>query len=282
MLDWIRCVPAAASALSWSWNEEVIPMPSEFAFLHMQTSDQVCTITLDRAPLNILTIEMIDELAAALAAAAADTHLRALVLRADGKAFCAGVDVADHVPARVEAMIRSFGRLFVRLRGFPAPTIAVVRGAALGGGTELALGCDLVLAGSSARFGQPEIKLGVFPPIAAAVFPQLVGYQQAARLIFTGETIPAEEAVHLGLATRVVPDDALPAELDALLQRFRGLSAVALRLAKRALLTGAELGSERGLEPIEHLYLADLMNTADAAEGLSAFMEKRPPVWRDA
>jgi cyclohexa-1,5-dienecarbonyl-CoA hydratase len=208
--------------------------------------------------------------------------LKALVVRAEGRAFCAGVDVADHVPERVDAMIRGFGRLFARLRTFATPTIAVVRGAALGGGTELALGCDLVLAARSAKFGQLEIKLGVFPPIAAALFPRLIGSQQAARLILTGETIPADEAARLGLVTSAVADEELPAQLEQLLEHLQGLSAPVLRLAKRALLAGADLGVARSLEPIESIYLDELMATADAVEGIQSFMEKRAPVWRDS
>jgi cyclohexa-1,5-dienecarbonyl-CoA hydratase len=249
--------------------------------VRIETVGGVATVTLDRSPLNILTIEMIAELRAVLDAAAGDPHLKALVVRAEGKAFCAGVDVADHIPERVQAMIRGFGELFVQLRTFPTPTIALVHGAALGGGTELALGCDMVLAGTSARFGQPEIKLGVFPPIAAALFPRAIGYQQAARLIFTGETITAEEAVRLGLATLVAPDEALLTTLDQLLGQIRGHSAKVLRLAKRAVRIGADHGVARALEPIEDLYLAELMVTADADEGIRSFMEKRPPVWRD-
>lgn len=256
-------------------------MQSTLQFLRVDTAEGVAVITLNRPPLNILTIEMIRELDAALEETARDTHLKAAVLRAEGKAFCAGVDVADHAPERVDVMIRGFGQLFTHLRAFPVPTIAVAHGAALGGGTELALGCDLVLAGASAHFGQPEIKLGVFPPIAAALFPHLIGHQQAARLIYTGETIPAAEAARLGLVTDVVPNDALPSRLESLLAQLRGLSAVTLRLAKRALLIGADLGVTRGLKPIEDVYLTDLMATADASEGIQSFMEKRPPTWRD-
>jgi cyclohexa-1,5-dienecarbonyl-CoA hydratase len=254
-------------------------MPSAFDFIRLDIADGVATITLDRPPLNILTIEMMRELGAALHAGNAHSQLQAAVLRAEGKAFCAGVDVADHVPERVDEMIQGFGRVFTQLRTFPVPTIAVVHGAALGGGTELALGCDLVLASVSARFGQPEIRLGVFPPIAAALFPHLIGYQQAARLVLTGETIAAEEAARLGLATFVVPDADLPTRLDQLLAQLRGLSAAVLALAKRALLLGADLGIARALEPIESLYLTDLMATADAHEGLHAFIEKRAAVW---
>lgn len=256
-------------------------MQPTFAFLRVDTTEDTATITLARPPLNVLTIEMIREFDAALDMVSANRHLKALVLRAEGKAFCAGVDVADHVPERVDTMIRGFGQLFTRLRSFPIPTIAVVQGAALGGGTELAIGCDIVLAGYSARFGQPEIKLGVFPPIAAAYFPHLLGYQQAARLIFTGATIFAEEAVRLRLVTEAAPDEELPARLDALLGQLRPLSASALRLAKRALLIGADHGVAAGLEPVETLYLTELMATSDASEGINAFMEKRPPAWRD-
>lgn len=256
-------------------------MQTTFALLHAETAADIATITLDRPPLNILTIEMMRELDAALDVVSASKHLKAVVLRAEGKAFCAGVDVADHVPERVDVMIRGFSRLFTHLRELPVPTIAVVQGAALGGGTELAIGCDLVLAGSSARFGQPEIKLGVFPPIAAAFFPRLTGYQQAARLLFTGAVISADEALQLGLVTAVAPDGELAAHLETLLAQLRGLSAATLRLAKRALRYGADSGGSAGLEAIETLYLTDLMATADAAEGINAFMEKRRPIWRD-
>ncbi len=256
-------------------------MATEFGSVRFETVNDIATITLNRPPLNVLTIAMIGELEAALDAASQEPHLKALVLRAEGKAFCAGVDVADHVPERVDEMIRGFGRLFMRLRAFPVPTIALIHGAACGGGTELALGCDLVLAGASARFGQPEIKLGVFPPIAAAYFPHLIGYQQAARLVLTGEILSAEEAARLGLITFAVPDTELSTRLDQLLDQFHGLSAVALRLAKRALLTGADLGVARGLDPIEDLYLTELMSTKDAGEGIQSFMEKRAPTWRD-
>ncbi len=257
-------------------------MTSTFEFILLETASGVATITLDRPPLNLLTIAMIRELSTALDEAAEHDHVRAVALRAAGKAFCAGVDVADHTAERVDEMIRGFGRLFTQLRTFPAPTLAIVHGAALGGGMELALGCDMVLAGAAARFGQPEIKLGVFPPIAAALLPRLIGYQQAARLVLTGETVSAEEAARLGLVTFAVADDELPARLDQLLDQFRGLSAAVLGLAKGALLLGDERGVERALAPIEDLYLTDLMATADAGEGIRAFTEKRMPVWRGA
>src|SRR5215472_10410771 len=213
-----------------------IPSPTSIT---LAITPDVATITLNRPPLNILTLEIIRELDNTLKEIAEQTNLKAVVLTANGKAFCAGVDVADHTPDRVEPMIREFGQLFTRLRTLPMPTIALVQGAALGGGCELAIACDLVIAAESAKFGQPEIKLGVFPPIAAALFPQLIGYQQAARLLFSGETITADEAARLGLVTTVVADGELEAALERLLARLRGMSAAALHMTKRALLYGA-------------------------------------------
>jgi cyclohexa-1,5-dienecarbonyl-CoA hydratase len=245
----------------------------------LEISEGVARLTLDRPPLNILTLEIIRRLAEALDTAAQLPRLKALVLAARGKAFCAGVDVADHTPERTGPMIREFCALFTRLRTLPAPTIAVVQGAALGGGAELAIACDLVLAATSARFGQPEIKLGVFPPVAAALFPHMIGYQQAARLLFSGETIPAGEAAQLGLVTCTAPDEELEAALERRLAPLRGMSAAALRMTKRALLYGADLGAARALPAIEDLYLQELMETADAREGVQAFIEKRSPIW---
>jgi cyclohexa-1,5-dienecarbonyl-CoA hydratase len=255
--------------------------PSSSASITLDVTEGVAKVTLNRPPLNILTLAMIHQLAEALDTLAQHTWIKAMVLAANGKAFCAGVDVADHTPERTEPMIREFCALFTHLRTLPMPTIAVVQGAALGGGTELAVACDMVLAATSARFGQPEIKLGVFPPIAAALFPQLIGYQQAARLLFSGETIAASEAEQLGLVTYVATDDELETALERLLMQFRAMSAVALRMTKRALLYGAELGVTHALPRIEDLYLQDLMATADACEGVQAFIEKRQPVWRD-
>jgi len=255
-------------------------MPSPTA-ITLEISQGFAWITLNRPPLNILTLAIIRELDNTLNTLAEQSNLKAVVLAANGKAFCAGVDVADHTPDRVEPMIREFGQLFTRLRALPVPTIAVVQGAALGGGCELAIACDQVIAAESAKFGQPEIKLGVFPPVAAALFPQLIGHQQASRLLFSGETINAAEAVRLGLATYLTADDDLQATLDRILTRYRNMSAAALRLTKRAILYGNDLGVNALLE-IEDLYLRDLMDTADAHEGIQAFIEKRQPTWHDA
>jgi cyclohexa-1,5-dienecarbonyl-CoA hydratase len=254
-------------------------MDTRFDCARLEESNGVAHLTLDRPPLNILTIAMIAELDAALEVVERADGLCALVLAGAGKVFCAGVDVAQHTSEHAEAMITGLGALYRRLRALPVPTLAVVHGPALGGGTELALGCDLILAGSSARFGQPEIKLGVFPPIAAAVLPGLIGYQQAARIILTGEALSAEEAARIGLITHAVPDEQLSLAVEQVLESWRAASPANLRLAKRALLLGMQRGVA-SLDSIETLYLLDLMATADAREGIAAFMEKRRPVWQ--
>jgi cyclohexa-1,5-dienecarbonyl-CoA hydratase len=253
---------------------------SDAAFT-FDTDEKVARLTLHRSPLNILTLEVTQKLNEALRNLSGTGQMNALVVCATGKAFCAGVDVADHLPERAQAMIHSFNELCHQLRALPMPTIAIVQGMALGGGMELAIACDMILAGKAARFGLPEIKLGVFPPVAAALLPSLIGYRQAARLLFTGETINAEEAARLGLVTFVVEDTELEAAQGRLLAQLLNLSAAALMKTKESLRIGAWRG-EQALAEIEDLYLHKLMVMTDAREGIQAFMEKRSPVWRDA
>jgi cyclohexa-1,5-dienecarbonyl-CoA hydratase len=178
-------------------------------------------------------------------------------------------------------MLEAFHRIFRQLRGLECATLAAVQGAALGGGAELATFCDLVVAGQSATFGQPEIKVGVFPPIAALHYPARIGPARTLRLLLSGEVIGAGEAELIGLVDRVVPDDRLTDAVESELARFRTLSAVVLRLTKRAVRDAAGLGFDEGLTFLEELYHDELMVTADAEEGLRAFVEKRRPIWRD-
>jgi cyclohexa-1,5-dienecarbonyl-CoA hydratase len=252
-----------------------------FQFLRYADALDVVRITLARPPLNLLTIEMLHELGEALERAAARPALKALVLAAEGKAFCAGVAVEDHLGERARPMLEAFHRIFRQLRTLECATLAAVQGAALGGGAELATFCDLVVAGASATFGQPEIKVGVFPPIAALHYPARIGPARTLRLLLTGEVIGALEAELIGLVDRVVSDDRLTDVVESELARFRSLSAVVLRLTKRAVRDASGLGFEEGLSFLEELYHDELMVTADAEEGLRAFVEKRKPIWRD-
>jgi len=252
-----------------------------YQYLHLTVADGVARLTLDRPPLNVITIAVMRELQAALDALATEPGLHALVFAGAGRAFSAGVDVGEHLGATHTAMLAEFHAVFERLAALAVPTVAVVHGRALGGGCELAAFCDFVLAADTAELGFPEIRLGVFPPVAAAVLPPWLGARALLRLVLTGEVISAAEAERLGLVTRVVPAAELEAATDALLGRLRGLSAAALRATRRAM-WAAEGGWRARLARAEAIYREELMATHDATEGLTAFLEKRQPVWQDA
>jgi cyclohexa-1,5-dienecarbonyl-CoA hydratase len=198
-----------------------------------------------------------------------------------GKAFSAGVDVGEHLGALVYKMIEVFHRMFRLMDGLKVPSIAAVNGSALGGGCELALYCDMVIATEKAKFGQPEIQVGVFPPIAALIFPRMIGRKKAMELILSGETISAQEALTLGLINKVVPEASFDQEVNSFIEKFKKLSGVVLKLTKEATLAGLNDDTDKGLKVIEKIYLDRLMKTNDALEGLKAFLEKRKPTWKD-
>lgn len=238
-------------------------------------------LTIDRPPLNVLDLATLEALSAATEQARADRGLKVLVLEGAGKAFCAGVDVADHTAERVERMLTLFHHAIRGVMAFEAPVIALVHGAALGGGCELALSCDIVLARDDLKLGQPEIRLAVFPPVAAALLPRLIGRQRAMDLVLTGRALGADEALRLGLVSRVIPATRWTADTTQFLEDLGTLSGTALRMAKMAVSGGADLSFGAALERVETLYLNDLMHLPDAREGLAAFLEKRVPVWRE-
>jgi len=250
--------------------------------VRVERHGSVTRLTLDRPPLNVLTLPMLRELAEALTAVEKDPHVGAVLLTGAGKAFCAGVDVADHTADRVDEMLRLLHEVFDRLVGLPVPVVGAVNGAALGGGCELMLGCDVVIAQSGAKIGQPEIRLGVFPPLAAVYLPRLVGRQQALDLILSGRMISALEAREIGLVTRVLPPGDFEDEVSAYAERLAALSGPVLRLAKRAVIEGLERPARKAVRRAEALYRDDLMQLEDAHEGLAAFLEKREPVWKGA
>jgi cyclohexa-1,5-dienecarbonyl-CoA hydratase len=251
----------------------------DLQFLQWRTGDGAGYLTLKRPPLNVVNIAMLREMISALEAAAQDSTMHALVLSAEGKMFSAGVDVADHTADKVGEMIPLFDRVCAALADFPAPTLAVVQGHALGGGCELALCCDLIVAAEGANFGQPEIKLATIAPIAALRLPGTVGYRRAAELLFTGDAVGAAEAARIGLINRAVPASELDQVAGQYVGKLRGLSAAALRACKRAARLGAD--GWANLPSMEKLYLEELMSTEDAHEGVASFIEKRAPVWKN-
>ena len=247
--------------------------------IQVRVENRAAWITLDRPPLNILDIAMMRSLDAALRCAIPQCDF--LIFEGAGpKGFSAGADVADHAPGRLRKMLAAFHSSFRRLSKADCLTLAVVHGHCLGGGMELATFCDFVIAGESAQFGQPEIHLGCFPPVAMVTLPRLIGLRLAMDLILTGRTIPAAEAQRLGLVTHVVPDADLRSAAEGLLAELRALSPAVLRLARGALWRLHASDFEKQLAAVERLYLTKLIKRRDAQEGVRAFLEKRAPVWR--
>lgn len=257
-------------------------MPDNYQHIRFRIEDRVAHITFARPPLNIFNIAMMREINEALNQCAHERELVAIVFAAAGEcnAFSAGVAVEEHVEETIFQMLDSFHGIFRNLEQIARPTIAVVDGAALGGGCELVAACDIVIASERARFGQPEIKLGVFPPVAALLLPQVIGDKRARELMLTGELIEAAEAARLGLVNYLLPGNELEQKTSELLSRFRNLSAVALGLTKEAIGLGRGRSLDSALKEVESLYLNELMRTNDAGEGIKAFTEKRKPEWR--
>jgi cyclohexa-1,5-dienecarbonyl-CoA hydratase len=249
--------------------------------IRLRRDGRAATLTIHRPPLNILDIATIQTLEETLAGLAADPDLQVLVLgSAAERGFSAGVSVQDHTPDKVGLMLESFHGAIRRLYDLDAVTVAAVHGHCLGGGMELALACDVVIATEDARFGQPEIDLGCYPPMAASLYPGHYGYGLAVDLLITGRTLDCEEAERRGLVTRRAPTFGLDNEVARLVADITAKSAAVTRLTKKALRAGRDRGFASALPEAERIYKDELCATADMQEGLAAFTEKRRPKWK--
>jgi cyclohexa-1,5-dienecarbonyl-CoA hydratase len=249
--------------------------------VRLSRDGRVATLTIDRPPLNILDIPTIDRLGEMIAELAADPELLVIVLRGAGeRAFSAGVAVQDHTPDRVGPMLDSLHGTIRRLRDLDVVTIAAVHGHCLGGGMELAMACDLVIATDDARFAQPEIELGCFPPVATALLPARIGAGLALDLALTGRTLTAGEAERMGLVTRRVSAGGLDEAVREIAERIAAKSAPVVRLTKKAVRAGRDLPFPEALAETERIYKEELLPLEDVNEGATAFLEKRRPVWR--
>jgi cyclohexa-1,5-dienecarbonyl-CoA hydratase len=253
----------------------------DFKNIRFEKDEHTAVITLARPPLNVLNIEMMREINYALEALQEDPKLKVLIFRGEGKAFSAGVDVADHTGRKVEEMIHVFHMIFFNLTKIKAPTLALVDGAAFGGGCELAVFCDMVLASDRSKFGQPEVQVGVFAPIAAVVFPWYTNFKKAMELLMTGETISASEAKELGLVNAVYPKEKFEEKTKEFIQKITNNSSVVLQLTKEAVDEAYGENYHIAVAKVENVYMNKLMNTYDANEGLKAFLEKRKPEWKN-
>jgi cyclohexa-1,5-dienecarbonyl-CoA hydratase len=244
-------------------------------------SGRIARMTLARPPLNVLNIAMIGEMNQYVTLLSGRTDLCALVIDAEGDHFCAGVDVPEHKAETVGDMLGTFHELFRLLYRLPFPVVCGARGGTYGGGMELACSCDIIIAADDIKIGVPEITLGVFPPVAIAQLAGLVGTAKAAELIYTGTVVGADEALRIGLVSRVCPAAELAEVVDKTAGRLAKQSAFALRHARAAFRQAAMPNFESVLAGAESAYLNDLMTGADPVEGLAAFMEKRKPQWKD-
>jgi cyclohexa-1,5-dienecarbonyl-CoA hydratase len=247
----------------------------------VQIQEGLGTITLNRPPLNVLNIEMMDEINETLKEWAEMRDLKVVLFKAEGKCFSAGVDVGEHMGDLAPKMIDSFHGMFRLMDRLGAVTVSSVYGSCLGGGCELAIFCDLVIADETAKFGQPEIQVGVLPPIAAQLMPRIIGRKAAMDLILSGRIISAQEALGMGLINKVVAKAELVEETKTFIAPYLRLSAEVLRITKKTIKAGLMDDLEPSLKAIEDIYLNELMRSADAHEGLKAFLEKRSPEWRN-
>jgi len=256
-------------------------MPVKYLSILCEIRNAVARITLNQPPLNIIDIPMIEELHSALTRVHSASDVKVLVIDHQGKAFSAGVSIKDHTPDKVGEMLEKFHGMFRLLNSLAIPSVAVVDGMALGGGCELAVFCDMVIASDRATFGQPEIKVGVFPPIAAVLFPHLVGRNRALELLLTGDVVSAAEAKAIGLINKVFPAESFHEKTEEFISKLTSLSGPVLRLTKRAVDRSLYTSVTEGITDVERLYLGELMQTEDAREGLTAFLEKRKPIWKN-
>lgn len=272
----VRAIPTAAKAPV----EDAKEAPSTANRVAIAIEAPVARLTLQHPPLNVIDLEMMDELARALEQIEGDPQIAAVVIAGSEKAFSAGVDVAAHTPDKIQEMLAKFHGVILKLVQSRKVTIAAVHGHCLGGGAELAMVCDLVYTTESATWGFPEIKLGCYPPVAATALAALVGQKHAAELVLTGRTLTGREAADIGLANSAVADKELEGTVEETLESLKRLSPAALGVTKKALYAWDSVHFDKGLARAEKVYLEDLMKTEDAHEGISAFMEKREPVWK--
>lgn len=230
---------------------------------------------------NILDGAVMEALTGLFHDAAAAPHLKAICLEGQGAHFSFGASVAEHLPPHAEAMLAAFHRAVLAMVDCSVPVLAAVRGQCLGGGLELVSLCHRVVAAHDARMAQPEIMLGVFAPVASVVLAGRVGRGAADDLCLSGRSVTADEALAMRLVDQIAAD---PAEAAIAWARTHLLpkSASSLRYAVRASRTGLRARLTTELPALERLYLDGVMSTADALEGLNAFIERRPVEWRDA
>lgn len=266
--------------------DEVATKPKKLEFKHIiwKVEGPVATMLLNRPPYNVMNTEMLVEMGAAIESLGELEGLKVVVMRAapGSKAFSAGVDIEEYSAQRVFQLVDAFHHIFTSILDIGKPVLTVVEGPALGGGCELASFGDMMIATPKAHFAQPEIvKLGVFPPIAATIFPYYIGYRRAIEMLLTGEKLTVDEALELGLVNRIVQEHEVDKAVHDLVGKICEQSAPVLQMTKRVILDGMGVSMRDALKNAENIFLNELFRLEDAQEGLRAILEKRKPQWKN-
>ncbi len=254
---------------------------SEFEFISFERSDGRADLTMNHPPGNMMNAALLQEMLTALDRVRDDETLKVLVIRGANGTFCRGVAPGNLTMDEIGNLMPLYSRLFIYLNSIRGMILAVVEGEAFGTGCELTAFCDVTVAAEDARFGFPEITMGLFPPIATAILPRVIGRNRALDWILSGREVSAVEAKDAHLVTRTVPHRELHEFADVYADRIAGFSAPAIVLAKRAVDGALYSPIMEALKTTESTYMIDLMNSIDPHEGLKAKIEGREPVWRN-
>ena len=252
-----------------------------FKYILFDTSTYIAHITLNNPPYNVLSVPLMREMAEAIESLNGRGDIKAILLDSSQRTFSAGIGLEDSKADRVFSTLDSFNCVFESISEISKPLIVVVNGPAIGAGSELAAFGDLVIATPKAKFAQPEVKLGVFPPFASVMLPQLIGPKKTYELILTGEALSAEDALALGFVNRVVPEEKLKQAVDEVIGKIGEFSAPVLEMTKRVISGSLGLPLDKAMRQSHNIYLTQLMDLEDVQEGLRAVLEKRKPVWKN-
>jgi cyclohexa-1,5-dienecarbonyl-CoA hydratase len=260
---------------------QAAPQPDDFQFVRFLVQGEVARLTLDRPEHNLLNERMLAELASGINKLAEQSEIKLIILDSAAKTFCGGIELDEYTPRRVFQLLDAFHGAFSAMLDTSKPMLVIVNGPASGGGAELAALGDLVIATPNARFAQPEIKLGVFPPLAAAILPNILGPKIASELVLTGESMTAERARELGLVNWLVPENELQKKVDEVVARVTAQSGPVLTMAKKAIIGSIGLPLRDGVRNSMKVFLNELAELEDSQEGLRALVEKRSPKWKN-
>jgi cyclohexa-1,5-dienecarbonyl-CoA hydratase len=257
------------------------PKPEDFQHVKYRIEGEVARLTLDRPEHNLLNERMLAEVAAGVNSVGNRSDVKLIVLDSAAKAFCGGIELGEYTQRRVFQLLEAFHNTFAAMLDTSKPLLVVVNGPAFGGGAELAALGDLVIATPKAKFAQPEIKLGVFPPLAAAILPNILGLKLASELVMTGETISAERARECGLVNWLVPENELQKKVDDVIAKVTAQSGPVLTMAKKAILGSMGLPLRDAVRNSMRVFLNELGDLEDSQEGVRALVEKRAPQWKN-